>query len=422
MDYKKTLFNYIIIKLALMCLIVLLSMQMRRIIGSWYYPASTLEQVEEQLRNGVDPDERDALGMSPLMSAAVSDSPQADVSYGLQLANLLLKYGADVDAQATYDRLMTDNQGNTALHFATLNAFDDMTKLLLEYGADPLIVNTFGDTPLHLMAYIGIGNFDEQQRIFELLMKYGSNPNIQNSQGSTALHLLIEGNSVQLAQALLTEYGAIVNPNLKNSAGLTQIELSKALGRDDMTQLMLALNNTTLGLNPIDVDVNIKNNQGYAGVNLAALLGDVEYMKKLVARHADLGLRGPKTGDTPLYTAARFNFVPLVRFLIDNKAPADAVNNLGHTIPMALLGILSLDQRMQFLITVLNHGANINAKDITGNTMLHYAVLRHDVPWIARLVKRFGDKLDISIKNNSGLTAIDIAKRKKYDDIVALFK
>jgi ankyrin repeat protein len=423
MDYKKIFFKYILMKMGIVCLLLLLSFQMRRVIASWYYPASTLEQVEKQLQSGsVDIDEPDALGMSPLMNAAVSDSPQSNVSYGLQLAKLLLKQGADVNERAVYDRLMTDNQGNTALHFATLNAFPEMAQLFLEYGADPLIVNTFGDTPLHLMAYIGIGNFDEQQKIFELLMQYGSNPNIQNSQGSTMLHLLIEGNSVQLVQKLFAEYGSIINPNLKNSAGLTQIELSKALGRDDITSAMLALNNRTLGLIPLDVDVNIKNDQGYAGVDVAALLGDVEYMKQLIARHADLGLRGPKTGDTPLYRAARFNFVTLVRLLIDNNAPANAVNNLGKTIPMALLGILSLDQRMQFLITVLARGAHLNAVDNLRNTMLHYAVLRHDTPWIARLFKRFGAQLDTSIRNNNGFTALDIAKRKKYDDIIALFK
>lgn len=87
---------------------------------------------------------------------------------------LLLKYKVDVN--------LLHNTLNTALHMARdLN----ITKKLLEHGADPNIQNFENETPLHIASGVG---YNETTK---LLVKHGAYLNIKNSNGNTPLHLIM---------------------------------------------------------------------------------------------------------------------------------------------------------------------------------------------------------------------------------------
>ncbi len=384
---------------------------MQQIMATWYSPIATVEETEAQLKEGKEPDERDSFGLTPLMNVATQGY--------VDMAELYIKYGADVNAQASFDYLVIENQGFTPLHFGTLNSYPDIVALLLANDADPLIVDGFAQTPLHVS--LMLNDFDAQEKIFRQLMYAGGNPNMQNASGATILHLLVEQHAVQLLTNLVAEYGFLLNVNLKNNIGLTPLELAKSLNWDEIPEVLSLIKVPTLGL-IFTKDVNERDKLGYAGVHYAAFMNDPQYLKQLIARRADLSARAPGSEDTPLFMAAHFGFATIVRILLDHKAPTDVANKQGRTIPMVLLGIRSLDQRMQFLLTAVRRGANLNAVDFLGNTMMHYAVLKHDTAWIRRLLKVFGNKIDWSIKNNKGLTPLDIATKKKYIDIIELLK
>ena len=120
----------------------------------------------------------------------------------LELAELLLARGADVNARmsadppknGTYDYTYMSHVGATPLFLAVKASDTAMTRLLLDHGADPAIGNDENTTPLLVAA--GIGYIEGQiiaseERAFEavrMLVERGEDVNTTNDKNETALH------------------------------------------------------------------------------------------------------------------------------------------------------------------------------------------------------------------------------------------
>lgn len=385
----------------------------------WYDSMASLERVQRQLTEDsstINVNELDDDGLSALMIAA--NEGDGD------LARLLLEHGADVNVRAVKDNLLPNVLGSTALHFAVLNGNTNMVKLLLEHGADPFYVNSEGNTPLHYLSFVG--SLTPQIDIFRILMAAGANLNIQNNAGIVPLYWLIELNNNDIIGEAITQFGDFINYTLTSDTGETLVGHAQSLGREAVTPLFANTENTTWGLMD-GQDVNARNEQGYAGVHLATIQGNPDYMKALIDRGADLMLLDPIKGDTPLYLAATFGFVSVARTILEHEsrqehtsAAATVVNNLGRTIPMALLGVKNLSDRIALVKDVVRLGANLNARDHNGNTILHLSVMRNDIAWIKMLLGEFWKELDLTIKNDAGQTSHDLAVQRGYNDIAGL--
>lgn len=110
------------------------------------------ERVVELLAAGADADSPDRLGFRPLHLAAQEGAVAA--------ARALLEHGAAVDAVNSY--------GNTPLFTAVFNAkgHGEMIELLRAHGADPMVTNNSGQSPLGLARLIG--NYDVAQFFADL--------------------------------------------------------------------------------------------------------------------------------------------------------------------------------------------------------------------------------------------------------------
>lgn len=71
------------------------------------------------------------------------------------------------------------------------------------------------------------------------------------------------------------------------------------------------------------------------------------------------------------------------------------------------------------LETFLRMNANINKRDINGNTALHFATQNNAFVAVSMLLC---DKIDTTIKNNDGLTAYNCAQKTKYEFITLMLK
>ena len=146
---------------------------------------------------GVDPDSRDRFGHTPLIAATT----KLDVA----IVNLLLAYGASVDGadsrytasplcntcQSWWDGKHPDDSSKQRL---------EMTKLLIEHGAEVNMRERDGYTPLR-QAVIAVSDIE----LVRLLLEHGARTDIEDGDGLTALQLAEEHCSPEMVR-LLKEY------------------------------------------------------------------------------------------------------------------------------------------------------------------------------------------------------------------------
>ena len=177
---------------------------------------------------------------------------------------------------------MTDEKGNTALHYASANpnASRALIQKLLIYGSDinatnkdnetPLYeaVNSnsvaidqliaqqanldirdklFGNTPLYLAA------LQNKKKIAEKLLKAGANPNVTNNENNTPLHVTTSPKLINI----LCHYNA--NVNAQNKKGYTP--LHNAIKKSSIALVQTLINQQT--------NLELKNNNGDTPLALA---------------------------------------------------------------------------------------------------------------------------------------------------------
>ena len=194
-------------------------------------------QAERILENGADPDIRDKYGRTLLMCMVDHDdfiSVETDERYECQadqfwnddddirMMELLLDYGADVDAAVTDCGAAANHQyeeggwtdiyansdhpcGNTALIYAVRYRSAEVVEFLIDNGADVNQANACGFTPL-LMCADTRSDDNDGLEIAELLLNEGADPNAvtnfhqdivwllmrQNTDGNSGISALVE--------------------------------------------------------------------------------------------------------------------------------------------------------------------------------------------------------------------------------------
>lgn len=142
---------------------------------------------------------------TPLMCVSFSEK----LTNRCQIAELLIEGGSNLE--------LTDSSGATALHYAAngvaqnLPGAKELFLLLLEKGANPNVSGGWcfeGDlkeTPLHLVI--------SDTRLVQELLSANADPNVLNTSGETPLHEAVQDNNYEVVKLLLN---AGANPSLKD--------------------------------------------------------------------------------------------------------------------------------------------------------------------------------------------------------------
>lgn len=154
------------------------------------------------LNAGVRPDEKDALGVTPLIKAAMFNRGT--------VAAQLIKAHADVNA--------ANAQGYTPLHWAALKGFVDIVELLLANGAGVDPRSGLGLTPLMQAAMSGYA------RVCDALIAKGAGVNEADKRGMTPLHKAVNDGHVSVAEILIA---AGADPNRGDDKGVTPLAIAQ---------------------------------------------------------------------------------------------------------------------------------------------------------------------------------------------------
>ncbi|MBP0018313.1 MAG: ankyrin repeat domain-containing protein [Cyanobacteria bacterium SBLK] len=190
-------------------------------------------------------------------------------------------------------------------------------------------------------------------------LERGGDPNIKAVGDITPLYLVAKAGYFDIVK-LLVEHGADVNQKLDEvySPDFTPVLVAAYEGHDNIVEFLLK--------NGAEKDIYI-----------AAILGDLDILKKYIKEEGNVHIIRPKgtgkpyfLGKTLLHLATWRDSLDVVKFLIESNANIHARDERG-LIPLHNAASFDSQKSAKFLIEI---GSDINALDREKKTPLHKAV------------------------------------------------
>ena len=157
--------------------------------------------LNDHISSGIDLNTINEDGSTPLHRAVEGDTNTERETENLEIIELLIDKGADVNGK--------DDNDDTPLHLSTNR---NISELLIAQGADVNAKDCFGGTPLHSII------FNEDKDLVALLITNGADLNSMNEDGQTPLDYLsseeLEGVTAEIA-ILLRKHGGKTGEELK---------------------------------------------------------------------------------------------------------------------------------------------------------------------------------------------------------------
>ncbi|GHV86180.1 hypothetical protein AGMMS50230_17880 [Spirochaetia bacterium] len=350
-----------------------------------------------------------ATGETPLFIAARADSPET--------INALLTAGASINAR--------DSQGNSPLHSAVRWNAQRSIDPLINAGNSVNVQNLAGKSPLHEAVRLGLTSPET------LLIKRGANIEIRDGLGNTPLMEAVQGGSAGSVERLV-EAGA--DPITRNNTGDTPLHI--AVTKQSIDLVTLLLNN--------GAPIHARNSQGITPFRIALTISPAMVStlltKDRIAMSDDDGL-------SPLHIAVRQHAAPsMLQTIIGRGSRVSAVDSEGRTALRLALDLNALEEtkiladagsdvfvpaadgktpafvslsRGETAVRAVFSGPAINARDGTGNTVLHYAAQTGRTDMISILLELGANK---NIRNVAAESPSDIAARWNHRQAAALLQ
>jgi len=327
-------------------------------------------------------------------TAGAADDPglvDAARSQDLSKVRALIERKADVNTRSA--------DGSTALLWAAHWNDVASAELLLRARADANVANDFGMTPLSRACTNG------SAPLVDLLLKSGAKPNTRIATGETPLMTCAGSGSVEAVRLLIAR-GADVNAK-EPSQDQSALMWAAAEHHADVVRLLVEAG----------ADLQAHTKKGFTAIHFAAREGDLATTRALLSAGVDINLRSPQdeaaapasevprtgrsvpgsaatpgaprgpayqatlsAGSTPLLVATVRGHVPLALFLLEQGADPNVldagftplhwasadweggISNPVYGFKDAMSGIPNRQQKLQLVKTLLEKGANPNAR------------------------------------------------------------
>lgn len=372
-----------------------------------------LQAVKNFMEKGADVKKADSAGMTllhflasnrnkavhPILSDAVSKGARVNAvsangssPLGIAIAegnsavfSSFLEIGADKDHL----------EGNTTplTMFAYQKKRKDMSKTLIEKGADVKKTSSDGKTILHLAA----GEDDWQFVTF--LFGYNPDINARNDGGVTPLLIAIDKSAIRTA-GLLIDKGADIN-------------VKDRMGKNAIHYLAAAKNATGLlsKLQGSGLDINVKDSTNRTPLAIAVENNRTDNVEYLLNIGADVN--GKDQAGVDLVLVAYSKSRPMLNLFINRGAKLDVKGPDGKTL--LLLGLEKDDASLIQLLT--SKGINVNEQQANGKYPLEFAIEKRQTANVKTLLDA---NADCKIRTSSGNPLLALTIEKKTDSIAGL--
>ncbi|KAM9336972.1 poly [ADP-ribose] polymerase tankyrase-2 [Symphorus nematophorus] len=415
-----------------------------------------VKTVQLLLQHGADVHAKDKGDLVPLHNAC---------SYGhYEVTELLVKHGACVNAMDLWQF--------TPLHEAASKNRVEVCSLLLSYGADPTFLNCHNKSSIDLaptlqlkerLAYEFRGHsllqaareadvvrvkkhlsletitfkhphtqetalhcasaspYLKRKQVCELLLRKGANVNDKNKDLLTPLHLAAEKAHNDVIEVLVKHEAKV---NAVDHLGQTALHRAAHCGHLQTCRLLLSagcdpLLTSLQGFSPsqlgnesvqeiLQEGVLIGNSEVDRQLLEASKTGDLETVKKLCTLQ-NVNCRDVEgRQSTPLHFAAGYNRLAVVQFLLQHGADVHAKDK-GGLVPLHNACSYGHYEVAELLVL---HGAVVNVADLWKFTPLHEAAAKGKYD-ICKLLLQHG--ADPTRKNRDGNTPLDLVKDADMD-------
>lgn len=315
-----------------------------------------------------------------------------------KLLKLMLDLGLDVN---------TTNANQSApslLQQALSNSLFDVSKILLESGADVKYLDNNGNSCWHYLVQHHSPNHSDVAKLAKLLLQYNSEINCQDSAGATPFYVACTKGDVQM-MIELKNLGADIN--IPNKAGFHPIYAAIHNGHTAIVAELLKL-----GVN-IDCKVD-----GYTPLQYYCELPNnkVEVVKFLLDSGAKTDHFGTN-GMTPFHIAAFKGDLAIVRLLFEKGELNVDLKSLGNNDCTALW-LAAQEGKIETVKWLTQQGANLDsARMIDGRSIIHAAIYKGHFEVIKHLIEKGAN---VNQPNKAGFTAIYAACEKANFDIIKL--
>lgn len=379
----------------------------------------------------------DRSGLSYFHIACTRDQP--DVVKHFLLCDV------NVNSQVSFESLKFS--GYTPLHFAIESKQKSIIDLLLNHGASTTIKNKNQETPFyfafhHLYTEIQIfdsiltkfvpknvnpsnnfgithfhvacitSNVEAIEAFLQNDVEINAAVDLESSKcaGYTPLHFAVDFNSKKTVELLL-QYGADVS--LKDKEGFTPLHMACQQNAKKIFTILKNSASFTYEHEKKDYEKSFKQAPTKFLTSVAKQTDQMDIVDLLLEYHSDVNSQD-YTGKTPMFYACEFDHQTFIF-------------TFGRQMTQSLHFVMNefCNRRSRIMTALLKHHANVNIYDNSRKTILHY-VAEQEKPYndykkaeIAEILLDHG--ADVNARNETNSTPLHIALKKGIGELAEIF-
>ena len=345
-----------------------------------YKLKNTSKSINELIKNGADVNVKFGNNKTPIMIAS-------EKGYS-KIVKVLIENGADINAK--------DSKGSNSLEYAIAGNNTNTIKLLIYNGIDVNVKSKENNATAVMFAVLK-GNQDA----LKMLIKAGADINTKTKNGKTAIIFSAMSGNVNITKILINK-GA--NVNSKDKKGNNSLMFASANGNYNIARLLINAG----------ADIDTQNNNGNTALILATMQGNIKMVEFLIKQNANVNLKNKKNKNAMSYAYSK-NDTELSKVFqnngayINSKDPIFLVHDLllaiinrdeykvkqtiklgadvNHRSTKGITPLMNSVKNYNITKILIESGADVNAKDINGYSVLAYAIVRGNKNVVKLLIK-----------------------------------